>query len=136
MLSDVGAWFDYLFRQPWETQVTFGLGIGAGVAGLSTGFMTLSVMLIRFRRDKRVGPPEPPWLAESLLCIFARAKDIEALMGDFEELFARDCESGVSSRRAVVRYWARVLRSIGPQVWQAFKRVGLFGLIAAALRRQ
>jgi hypothetical protein len=78
---------------------------------------------------------EPPWLAESLLCIFARAKDIEALMGDFEELFARDCASGMSKRRASARYWARVLRSIGPQMWQAIRRVGLLGLIAAALRR-
>jgi hypothetical protein len=46
------------------------------------------------KRGKRVNSTEPPWLAESLLCIFARAKDVEALMGDFEELFARDCESG------------------------------------------
>ena len=45
-------------------------------------------------------------------------------MGDFEELFARDYEAGMSQRRAVVRYWARVLRSIGPQTWQAIRRVG------------
>ena len=84
------------------------------------------------------GLQEPPGLAESLLCIFARttrAKDIDAIMGDFEELFARDCASGMSERRAAARYWARVLRSIGPQMWQAIKRIGLFGLIAAALKR-
>ena len=68
--------------------------------------------------------------------LFARAKDVDALMGDFEELFARDCESGISLRRAVVRYWARVLRSIGPQIWQAIRRVGVLGsLVAAALKR-
>ena len=78
---------------------------------------------------------EPPLLAKSLLCIFARTKDIDALMGDFEEQFARDCKSGMSDRRAAARYWAQVLRSIGPQMWQAIKRVGLLGLIAAALRR-
>ena len=82
--------------------------------------------------NKRQGPP---WLAESLLCIFARTKDIDALMGDFEEIFARDCASGMSQRRAIARYWARVLRSIGPQMWQAIKRIGLLGLIAAALKR-
>ena len=81
---------------------------------------------------------EPPPLAESLLCIFARTtrvKDIDALMGDFEELFARDCASGMSKRRADTRYWSRVIRSIRPQLWQAFRRLGLFGLIAALLRR-
>ena len=78
---------------------------------------------------------EPPGVAEFLLCIFARAKDIDALMGDLEEDFARDRALGMSKRRAAARYWARVLRSVGPQMWQAIRRVGLLGLIAAALRR-
>ncbi len=78
---------------------------------------------------------EPPWLAESLLCIFARAKDIDGLMGDEQEKFAGWLASGMSERRAVARYWSRVIRTIGPQLWQAIKRVGLFGLIATLLRR-
>jgi hypothetical protein len=77
---------------------------------------------------------EAPWLAESLLRIFARTKDIEALIGDFEEYFRRDCASG-SERRAVVRYWARVLRSLWPQIWQWINRVGWAALIAAVLKR-
>lgn len=85
-----------------------------------------------------LGLQEPPGLAE-IMCIFARttrAKDIDALWGDFEEFFARDCASGMSRSRAVRRYWARVLRSIGPQILQAIKRVGLLGsLVAAALKR-
>ena len=83
------------------------------------------------------GTREPPWLAESLLCIFARAKDIDALMGDFEEHFERDCASGMLRRRAVARYWARVIRSIGPQLWQAVRRDGLIiGVIIAELLRR
>ncbi len=81
---------------------------------------------------------EPPWLAESMLCIFActtRAKDIDALMDDFEERFARDCGKGMPRRRAVARYWSRVIRSIGPQILQAARRLGWLGLIAALLRR-
>lgn len=77
----------------------------------------------------------PSGLAEFLLCIFARTKDLDALMGDEEERFARDCASGMSQRRAVFRYWARALRSVWPQFWQFVRRVGLLGLIAAALRR-
>jgi hypothetical protein len=81
---------------------------------------------------------EPPGLAEILLCIFARTtrtKDIDALAGDFEERFARDCASGMSRRRAVRRYWGHVVRSIGPQMCQALRRLGWLGLIAAFLRR-
>jgi hypothetical protein len=81
---------------------------------------------------------EPPGLAEILLCIFApitRAKDIDGLMGDFAERFARDSASGMSRRRAVCRYWGRVLRSVRPQIWQAIQRVGWLGLIAAFLRQ-
>lgn len=77
---------------------------------------------------------EPPWLAEFLLGAFARTRDIEALMGDFEEHFTRDC-ARMSQRRANVRYWSLVVRSIGPQFWQFIRRVGLLGLIAAVLRR-
>ena len=121
-------------------------GVAAGLAGLAvsvTGALIAQYLMSRLedrlqgRRHRSSGTEQPalPWLAESLLCIFARAKDIEALMGDFEELFARDCASGMSRRRAVARYWARMLRSAGPQIWQAIKRLGLFGLIAAALRR-
>jgi hypothetical protein len=79
-----------------------------------------------------------PGLAESLLIIFARAtrtKDIDALAGDLEERFNRDCASGRSRRRAARRYWAHVVRSIGPQMCQAFRRLGWLGLIAAFLRR-
>jgi hypothetical protein len=77
-----------------------------------------------------------PWLAEALLYVFARTKDIDALRGDFEEYFERDCAEGMSERRAVARYWARAFRSIGPQMWQAIKRVsGWAGLVAVVLRR-
>jgi hypothetical protein len=81
---------------------------------------------------------EPPGLAESLLIIFARrttrTKDIDALAGDFEERFKRDC-AGMSRRRAVRRYWAHVVYTIGPQMCQALRRLGWLGLIAAFLRR-
>ena len=91
-------------------------------------------------RNQTISPglQEPPGLAESLLIIFARAtrtKDIDALAGDLEERFNRDCASGMSRRRAARRYWAHVVRSIGPQMCQALRRLGWLGLIAAFLKR-
>ena len=127
----VTSWFDLISALPWKFVIAFAL-LGMAVSGLTLWLKRKRRSLLEIRGNER---RESPWLAESLLCIFARAKDIEALMGDFEELFARDCASGMSQRRAVARYWARVLRSIGPQMMQAIKRVGWLGLIAAALRR-
>jgi hypothetical protein len=51
---------------------------------------------------------------DAVLCISVRAKDIDALIGDFEERFARECAAGMSRRRAVAQYRSRVLRSIWP----------------------
>ena len=122
----IASWFDSIATLNWPLA---GLGLV-----LAFAFALIIEFYLRRRLDGN-NRTEPPWLAESLLCIFARAKDIDALMGDLEELFARDCASGMSQRRAVARYWARVLRSIGPQIWQAIKRIGWAGLIAAVLRK-
>jgi hypothetical protein len=119
----VASWYDILGFSPW-----WAVALWVTVSVFATGFFVVR----RSDGDKR---REAPWLAESLLYIFARAKDIESMMGDFEELFARDCDSGMSNRRAIARYWARVLRSIRPQLLQALKRIGWAGLIAAVLRK-
>jgi hypothetical protein len=105
-----------------------GLLLGAIIVAL------IALQVLRKRRPSGNQRRELPRTAEALLCIFARAKDIDALMGDFEELYARDTASGMSQSRAVVRYWARVLRSVGPLACRAIKRVGMVGLIAAAIR--
>jgi hypothetical protein len=113
-----------------------GIGFFSVIFAIGMGFATF--MKGRTRRSSLAssgdGRREAPWLAESLLRIFARTKDIEALIGDFEEYFERDCASG-SERRAVARYWARVLRSLRPQIWQWINRVGWAALIAAVLKR-
>ena len=112
------------------TNINWGIVLGGFVLVAGVGWWAIAE-----RRSSRPGQRPFPILAESILCIFARSKDIDALMGDFEELFARDVATGMSSRRAVVRYWARVLRSIGPQIWQAIKRVSWLGLLATVLGR-
>jgi hypothetical protein len=124
------SWFESISDLNWFL-ATFGV--------IATLFVTQLVISSRTRRsllevsgnDRR----EPPRLAESLLYVFARTKDIEALRGDFEEYFERDCASGMSEGRAGALYWARVLRSLWPQIGQWINRVGWAGLIAAVLKR-
>ena len=125
----VVSWYDFLFTFPWLSGF-----VGVLVALTGALIVTFAMKTWEERRSSGNERREPPWLAETLLGVFARTKDIEALLGDFEEDFKRHCAC-MSERRAVRRYWARVLRSVGPQMWQAIRRIGLLGLIAAALRR-
>jgi hypothetical protein len=78
----------------------------------------------RYVPETTVSRSSPPLVAEFLLCLFARKKDTVTLVGDLQEYFSRDLDAGISVRRAKARYWARVLGSIGPQVWQMLLRVG------------
>lgn len=136
MLTELAAQLNHLhdavhsWSLPWRLLFVLSWGAFAVI-------WTWSTMWITKRMLRRMGirPKGPPPLAELLLCMFARGKDIDAIMGDFEEYYERDCANGINLRRAKFRYWGRVARSIGPQVWQTIKRLGLFGLIAAVLRR-
>lgn len=72
---------------------------------------------------------EPPSWGEFLILVFAQKRDSEGMIGDLAELFYRDLASGISLRRVRVRYWGRVVKSIGPQMWTKAKNIGLIGLI-------
>jgi hypothetical protein len=68
---------------------------------------------------------EPPRLAESALALFLKGAKGEAVIGDLNERFHRDCRKyGVARARQMYR--AQVLRSLWPLAWRAAKRVGIF----------
>jgi hypothetical protein len=79
-------------------------------------------------------PPSPPALAEHLLLLLVKRRRAEALLGDFAELFQKDYAAG-GLRRARLNYWARALNSVGPLLWLAGKRLGIFAALAAAARK-
>jgi len=58
-----------------------------------------------------------------------------ALLADLDEEFHRGLSSGMSVKRARMRYWAAALNSIGPQLWAAARRIGLLGILADYARR-
>ena len=89
-----------------------------------------TIKIIRSRRECA-----PPGLAECLLQVFGRAKDIEALVGDISQRFNEDVHTGMSTNRAKRRYWGRVLRSIWPLFKQCIKRAGILGLMFAAIKK-
>jgi hypothetical protein len=82
--------------------------------------------------DDEVQPP-PPW-AEFLLELFAAKKTRDALLGDYNEEFHKNCMEPGGVARARRIYWAGVLRSLTPLIWSKVRHAGLFGLVVAAVR--
>lgn len=78
---------------------------------------------------------EPPRLAEFIAGLFAKECYKDYLSQCLEECFERDVKSGMSERRARLRYWAAALRSVVPMAVAALKRIGVLGLIIDAARR-
>jgi hypothetical protein len=71
----------------------------------------------------------PPNVAEFLLTMLATTRRAEAMIGDLNEWFTRDCRE--FGRDCAVRlYWARTLRSLPPLLWRAIGKV----VVAAAKR--
>lgn len=88
-----------------------------------------------FQEGRPRPPNEPPWLAESLVGLFAKKRYRNAILRDLAEDFDCDLASGMSLRRARRRYRAAALNSIGPQALAAIKRFGLVGLVFDYARR-
>ena len=51
-----------------------------------------------------------------------------------DEDFQNDLADGMSLSRAKYWYWAATLRSIGPQLGAAMKRIGVIGIVADYVR--
>jgi hypothetical protein len=74
---------------------------------------------------------DPPNFAEFLLIAFSSLSRGDAMIGDLNEHFDRECEK-LGRRRAVWRYWARTLRSLWPLLW---RKAVKWGALIAALKR-
>jgi hypothetical protein len=71
--------------------------------------------------------PEPPSWAEFIVGLCVKKRYRNGLLQSLEEDFIKDIASGRSLRRARLRYWSAALRSVGPQLWAAIKRIGFIG---------
>jgi hypothetical protein len=76
----------------------------------------------------------PPKLAEFLLIAFTPARRAMHMIGDRNEVFARECKE-FGRDRAVRRYWADTLRSLSPLLTRAIERALKWGTVIAAVRR-
>ena len=102
------------------------------------GMKREQVRLLLTGDEPRVVAPSfdqgPPRLAEFFVALFLSKKKRDAVLGDLEERFDKNCED-FGLRRARVRYWAEALNSLGPLFWSAFKKLGFGALLFAWLRR-
>jgi hypothetical protein len=84
--------------------------------------------------DSSVEPMEPPWFAELIFRFLAKPKSRDALLGDLEEQFSRNVKR-FGYQRACRFYWTDALSSVLPLIVQQLKRIGVWGLLAACLKR-
>jgi hypothetical protein len=77
---------------------------------------------------------DPPKLAEFLLIAFATTRHAAHVVGDRNEVFARECEE-FGRDRAVRRYWADTLRSLWPLLRRVIGKALKWGAVIATVRR-
>ncbi|WP_421724775.1 permease prefix domain 2-containing transporter [Bauldia sp.] len=121
------------------------IGIAGAFGGSCVWFAAVAMhRLLRGRHDGRDEPSvhwagvenaaRPPTLAEALLALATPTGMTEALIGDAEERFKSNVLR-VGARRARMLYRVAVLKSLGPLMWAAAKRIGLLAVLADAYRR-
>jgi hypothetical protein len=76
----------------------------------------------------------PPRAAEYLLVLLLPDRLIDGCLGDFEERFRQDLDAR-GRLFAIIRYWRRVLKSVGPLMIRFAERWGLIAFVADAFRR-
>ncbi len=77
---------------------------------------------------------EPPQLADFCLSLCLSGAKAEAVIGDLNEKFHRDCDH-FGAERARRMYWGRTLRSLGPLLLRIGSRVIRWGLVIESVRR-
>jgi hypothetical protein len=115
-----------------------GMSIAALMFGLAAGplFLRKSAPAEPTRRHRGgdVVRIQPPLAAEFILGLCARNQDRESILGDAEEKF-QEHVTLFGQRRAGRLYWIQALGSTGPLCLAALKRLGVIGLVLAALGR-
>ncbi len=102
--------------------------------------------MVEHQRSK-INPPElremverqqptidPPGVAEFLLTALLKPSHADAVTGDLNEHFTRECEE-LGRRRAIRLYWARTLRSLWPLLKRAAAKALKWGAVIATVRR-
>jgi len=84
--------------------------------------------------DSSAEQKEPPKLAELIFRVLEKPRSRDALIGDLEEQFLRNVKQ-FGYRRARRFYWADALSSVWPLVVRKLKRIGVWGLLVACLKR-
>jgi hypothetical protein len=82
--------------------------------------------------DASQKPSNPPGVAEVILGLVTSDKMREAVRGDYEEEFHANCIK-IGRDRARRMYWAGVLHSALPLVWNKVREAGIFGLLTKFL---
>ncbi len=80
------------------------------------------------------GALDSPKIAEFLLTMILQSSRADAVIGDLNEYFTRECKE-FGRDRAVRLYWARTLRSLWPLLRRAIGKALKWGAVIATMRR-
>jgi hypothetical protein len=76
----------------------------------------------------------PPGFGDFLIVMFAPKRRVDFILGDLTERFA-DEVGAIGRRRAQLRFWGRVLRSIWPLLWVKIRKGGFLAILFEIGRR-
>jgi hypothetical protein len=81
-------------------------------------------------KSPATGSLDPPSVAEFLAAAIIPKNRRDAILGDLDERFARDC-SEFGAKRARLRYWGYVISSAVPLLWSRTKKIRALAYLAA-----
>lgn len=92
-----------------------------------------SVLLVTASASPPKKAVMPPALAETILQLFSPKSSSEQTLGDYQEMLETETVS-LGEKHAKRRYWQRVIRNVGPSIWQRFLGLSFISAFIAYLR--
>jgi hypothetical protein len=112
------------------TNIEFGLVLGGSVASIFIASKLVKIVTAYGGSIKG----RPPLNAQFLFYLFLEAQNCDAMVGDLEERY-RLIHKKFGHRRAAFWYWTQVIRSVGPIVWAAIRKLSGLAALVELYRR-
>jgi len=119
----ISPWDGPGFNTDWhDVLVALWLGMGVGV------------FCITWLSKRRRVSNRPPLDAKYLFHVFLDRQNCDALVGDLEERYSL-IRKEFGQRRADLWFWIQTIRSVGPMMWMAIRKLSVLAMLLELYRR-